>query len=201
MELIDLYQKVLNAKYTQLEEQSASYAVEREGDTLRLLFEKSNGRIDWRNNFKFLAIPKKPYKDMDDTWFTHRGFFGVWEAIEPRLADAIADPSVKHFDIAGYSHGGALALLCFEYCKYHRPDAEVTGVGFGAPRVVWGPVPKSLKERLADFRVIRNGDDLITHLPPRLFGYRQLGKLEKVGKKDGPIEDHRAQAYTSAMMQ
>lgn len=194
-----LFQRVLDAEHTQLLEESASFFVEKDAGTLRILFEESRGKKDWINNFRFLAIPTKPYKDMKDVWFAHRGFHRVWKVIELRLMPHISDPSVERIEIAGYSHGGALALLCFEYCKYHRPDVVVTGVGFGAPRVVWGPVPKTIKERLADFRVIRNGNDLVTHLPPLAFGYRQTGTVEKVGKKAGPIKDHYPQAYAEAL--
>lgn len=199
MTLKDLFHRVLDVEHIQLEEETASYYAEKDGDVLLLLFEESNGKTDWRNNLKFLAVPKKPYKNMDAVWFTHRGFLRVWKAIEPQLAGMVADPTVKRIEIAGYSHGGALALLCYEYCRYHRPDATVTGVGFGAPRVLWGPVPKAVKERLADFHVVRNGHDLVTHLPPLILGYRQMGRLEKVGKSAGLIEDHYPDAYENAL--
>lgn len=198
MTLRDLFQKVLDAPHTQLEEEAASYFVEREGDTLRLLFEESNGRTDWRNNFRFLAIPKKPYKDMDVTWFAHRGFDRVWKVIEPKLVSLIMDPTVTRIDIAGYSHGAGVALLCFEYCRFHRPEIEVTGVGFGAPRVLWGSVPKAVKERVKGFVVVRKGLDIVTHLPPVFLGYRHAGTLchvKRVGDAPRPINDHRPEEY------
>ena len=199
MTLKETFEQVTRPDYTHLDEETASYMVEREGDTLRLYFEKSNGKTDWRNNLRFLAIPKKPYKDMTAVWFAHRGFLKVWKIIEPHLAEQIADPTVKRIEIAGYSHGAAIALLCFEYCNYHRPDIPVEGVGFGAPRVVWGIVPKQVKERMAGFLVVRNGKDLVTHLPPRVFGYRQMGRLKKVGASVDPIKDHYPSAYTAAL--
>lgn len=191
-----LFKKVRSVKYIHLEPETASYFAERDGNVLRLFFEESNGKTDWLNNFRFLAIPTKPYKDMTAAWFAHRGFFGVWKVIKPHLVEMITDPTVERIEIVGYSHGGALALLCFEYCTYHRPDIEVTGVGFGAPRVFWGIVPREVKKRMAGFRVVRNGGDLVTHLPPRIFGYRQLGRLEKVGSKKGPIKDHYPTEYS-----
>lgn len=196
-----LFSKVLGATYTHLEEETASFFVERKGGTLRLLFEWSNGRTDWRNNLRFLAMPTKPYKDMRETWFAHRGFLRVWKVIEPKLAEAIADPAVTRIEIAGYSHGAGVALLCFEYCKYHRPEIPVTGFGFGAPRVVWGPVPKKVRERLEGFVVVRKGGDLVTHLPPALFGYRHIGYIcqVKTGKRIRPVRDHFPEEYTSVL--
>lgn len=197
-----LFQKVLDVEHIQLEEETASYFVEREGNTLRLLFEESNGKTDWRNNLRFLALPKKPYKDMDARWFTHRGFNRVWKIIEPRLANLITDPTVERIDIAGYSHGAAVALLCFEYCHYHRPEIPVSGVGFGAPRVLWGPVPKEVKERLEGFVVVRKGLDLVTHVPPVLLGYRHTGticQVKKVNEFPHPIHDHYPEEYVKAL--
>lgn len=199
MTLKKLFEKVLHVNHIQLEEETASYFVEREGDTLRLLFEKSNGRTDWMNNLDF---PAKPYRDMEDQWHAHRGFLRVWKAMEPHLADLIADPTVKRIEIAGYSHGGAVALLCFEYCKYHRPEIEVVGFGFGAPRVVWGPVPEKVKARLEGFVVIRNGADLVTHLPPLFFGYRHTGPVchvYKHGMGVTPIKDHYPDKYRACL--
>lgn len=199
MTLKELFNRVLKVKHIQLDEETASYFVEREGTTLRILFEESNGKTDWHNNLDF---PAKPYRDMTDKWFAHRGFLRVWKVVEPELENLIADTSVSRIDIAGYSHGGAIALLCYEYCKYHRPDIKVTGFGFGAPRVVWGPVPKKVRQRLEGFVVIRKGGDLVTHLPPALFGFRHTGyicRMKKTGKIVRPIKDHYPEGYADIM--
>ena len=195
MVLYDAMDECLKAKYTTVDN-AGDFAIQREGETLKIFFEWSDGREDWRNNFRFLAIPCKPYKNMPLVWFCHRGFLKVWKSIEPHLKSHIMNLDVRDIEIVGYSHGAAIALLCFEYCTYHRPDIEVTGVGFGAPRVFWGIVPREVKKRMAGFRVVRNGGDLVTHLPPRIFGYRQLGRLEKVGSKKGPIKDHYPTEYS-----
>lgn len=202
MTLLNLFKRVLDAPHRQLEAETASFFVERENGTLRLLFEESNGRTDWGNNFRFLAIPKKPYKGMTDKWFVHRGFNRVWKVIEPELAGAIADPTVARIEIGGYSHGAAVALLCFEYCNYHRPDIPVTGVGFGAPRVLWGPVPEAVRKRVEGFVVVRKGSDIVTHVPPALFGYRHAGtvcRILKVGDRFRPVNDHRPEEYANAL--
>ncbi len=192
----ELFDKVQRVCYTHLEKETASYFMERENNTLRLLFEWSNGSTDWRNNFDF---PAKPYRDMEDKWFAHRGFLRVWKTIEPHLAAAIADKTVSRIEISGYSHGAAVALLCYEYCKYHRPDIEVEGYGFGAPRVVWGPTSKKVKARLEGFVVYRNGNDLVTHLPPVFLGFHHVGPVRKVGKSAGLIRDHYAERYIEAL--
>lgn len=193
-----LYEKFLCCrvvKYTTVENEG-DFAVVRNGDALTIFFEWSDGATDWVNNFTF---PAKPYRDMTNVWFCHRGFLKVWKAIEPYIAGDISDESVKKIDIVGYSHGGAIAQLCYEYVKFNRPDVEVTGVGFGAPRVFWGFAKKAVMERFKGFVVVRNGNDIVTHLPPVLFGFRHVGEVKKIGKSAGLIEDHYPKNYKQAL--
>ena len=168
--------------------------VEREGTTLRIFFEWSDGAEDWINNFDFPAIP---YKHMENVWFCHKGFFRVFDSIEPYIHDEIMNPKNEKIEIVGYSHGAAIALLCYEYCVFNRPDIEVEGLGFGCPRVFWGIVPKAVKKRFKNFKVVRNGNDIVTHVPPVLFGFRHITPIVKVGKgeSEGLIDDHRPDNY------
>lgn len=185
----------LFAKYIHVKN-DGSYAVKREGDKLTLYFEKSKGFRDWWNNFNF---PAKPYRRMDNLWFCHRGFLKVWKSIEPHIKSDICNLSISTIEIVGYSHGGAIAQLCYEYVKYNRPDVLVTGYGFGSPRVIWGFLCKSVKRRFEDFKVIRNGNDLVTHLPPKFLGFRDVCKVEKIGESKGLIEDHLECNYLQAL--
>ena len=200
MNLLRLYRQTLNVNYIQLEENAASYAVEREGDTLKIFFEKSNGATDWKNNLDF---PAKPYREMKDLWFVHRGFLRVFQSIKPHVAEQIADKSVRRIIISGYSHGAALALLCHEYCVYHRPDILpfIEGYGFGCPRVVWGLPGRRLLKRFENFTVVRNCRDIVTHLPPWLFGFRHVGKMLHIGKgrKYGAVGSHMAENYLTEL--
>ncbi|MBQ9118292.1 MAG: lipase family protein [Clostridia bacterium] len=182
MTLFQLFSTCLTIPYEKVGV-SANYATRREGDTLYIFFEGSDGKRDWKDNLDF---PVKPYKRMEKTvWFAHRGFLRVWKEIEPFLADKIADKSLRKIVVAGYSHGGALASLCHEYVWYHRPHLRdvIEGYGFGAPRVFWGIRTKKVKERWKNFVVVRNIDDLVTHLPPAFLGFSHVGSLLKIGKK------------------
>lgn len=194
-----LYQKILSLKekYIHLEN-DASYYFEREGDTLNIYFEWSNGKTDWKNNFDF---PAKPYRDMSNKWFAHRGFLKVWKTIEPHLQAEICDLTVNKIVIGGYSHGAAIAVLCHEYCKYNRPEIVVEGYGFGCPRVLWGFMRKAVKKRFEGFTVIRNGKDIVTHVPPAIFGYRHVGVMVEVGQDKGynPIESHFEKNYLESL--
>ena len=182
MTLSELFSVCLNVPYSQVG-RSANYAIRRQNDTLYIFFEGSNGKNDWKNNLDF---PSKAYKRMGKTiWFAHRGFLRTWKELEPFLAKEIADDNVHKIVIAGYSHGGALAMLCHEYVWYHRPDlrAHMEGYGFGAPRVFWGAPTAKLKIRWRKFTVIRNIDDFITYLPPAFLGFCHVGSILKIGER------------------
>jgi hypothetical protein len=201
--LSSYFKGILNANYMHLAEETASFAYRVENlyplkyKVLSIFFEESNGATDWKNNFDF---PAKPYRDMRDKWYAHRGFLRVWKAIEPHLRDVIMSPDIKFIDIYGYSHGAAVALLCHEYCKFHRPDINVCGYGFGSPRVIWGFPNKRVRDRFKGFTVIRNKGDIVTHLPPAIFGFTHCPTVLTIG--DGSyncIDAHRPESYITEL--
>lgn len=197
--LLQKFQEILKTKYTHLERETASFAYEVVGDALKIYFEWSNGATDWKNNFDF---PAKPYRDMKDRWYCHRGFLNVWKVIEPYLKEQIMNPKNTRISIAGYSHGAAIALLCYEYCRFHRPDCLIEGYGYGSPRVIWGFLKPDVKDRFAGFTTIRNKGDIVTHVPPAILGYRHPPKsLYTIGKKSkyGCVDAHKPENYIAEL--
>lgn len=196
--LCQLFVSCLEADYRQVEN-GGSFAAVRDGDLLYLFFEKSNGAVDWINNLSYRAVPRGRE---GDKWFCHEGFLRVFEAVLPYFKDLIFNPSVRKIVTVGYSHGAALALLCHEYIWFSRSDiiGESRGYGFGCPRVIFGTVPRE-GERWNNFLVIRNIDDIVTHLPPRAFGYRHVGRLLEIGRsgKYSGSDAHRDENYIIEM--
>jgi hypothetical protein len=126
----------------------------------------------------------------------HRGFLKAWKEVEDIIINAISDKEIKAITIVGYSHGGALAAFCHECCYYHRQDIKdnILGIAFEAPRIFGCiRVKKSLIERWERFFVIRNDKDIVTHCPPKIFGYTHVGNILHVGryKGYGLIDSHR----------
>ncbi len=180
MRLTTLFTRCISVPYVRTGV-SADYAVQRQGNLLNIFFQDSYGVEDWKNNLNF---PAKPYKRMGRTvWLSHRGFLKVWKEIEPIVSEYILDKSVKNIVVVGYSHGAAIAVFCHEYVWYNRPDLrdKIEGYGFGCPRVFWGLKTSEMRERWERFTVIRNIDDIVTHLPPVVFGYRHVGKMMRIG--------------------
>ncbi len=200
MKLSTLFEKCISIEYTQVEN-SADYALERTGGDLYIFFEASNGSEDWKNNLEF---PSRPYKRMEEsTWYAHRGFSRVWKSIEGYISKDIADKKVKHITITGFSHGAAIAVLCHEYVWFNRPDLRdsIDGYGFGCPRVIWGFPSNEVLERWKRFTVIRNLDDIVTHLPPALFGFSHVGDLIEIGERGrySMIDAHRPESILAEL--
>ena len=192
--LRELFLACLEADYENTSD-GGSYGVVREGELLYLFFEKSNGGADWINNLSYHAAGRgRP----DDRWFCHEGFLRVWGEIQSAIESVIADRSIRRIVTVGYSHGAALALLCQEYIWYTRADIvlDCYAYGFGCPRVIFGTVPQE-GERWRNFYIVRNIDDLVTHLPPKALGFRHVGRLVEIGRtgKYSPIDAHREENY------
>lgn len=196
MDLYWLFKKLVSVSYIHVEN-SGDYAIERYGDTLFIYLESSNGNEDWKNNLDFPV--KFKLRENDISFRCHRGFLRVWESIKPYLKKEIMDTGLNKIVVSGFSHGAGLAVLCYEYIWYHRPDLResLEGYGFGGPRVLWGRNARKIAHRWQNFLLIRNIDDLITHLPPAFFGYFHVGSLIKIGEKGKytKIDAHRPESY------
>ncbi len=195
-DMLSLFSACLDADYVTVEN-GGSFSLERHGERLFVFFEKSNGAEDWYNNLDFSAV-EAPYENMEVGWYCHGGFLRVWKSVLQYIKGELLDLSVREIVIVGYSHGAALALLCHEYIWFERPDlrGHIFGFGFGCPRVVYGRVPHE-RARWHNFFVIRNVDDIVTHLPPRIFGYRHVGRLVVIGRAGAysRVDAHRAENY------
>ena len=197
--LYQLFKACLTHEYREARN-AASWAYDRRDDALYLWFQHSNGVTDWYNNLRATAVP---YREMSPPWRCHKGFLSVFKSLLPQLQPLIIDPTVKRICTVGYSHGAALAVLCHEYVWFHRPDLResMRGYGFGCPRVLYGCVPEELAPRWKYFYVIRNLDDIVTHLPPRVTGYCHVGNLIIIGspEKYSPTDAHRPESYLAEL--
>lgn len=198
--------KCLRATYTHTKE-GGDYAVtyEEKTKTLYLLFQWSDGREDWKNNLAFRAVCLDPTAPKGERWYCHRGFLKVWRAMEPEIFSQAAW-YLRRYDVqqmvcVGYSHGAALSLLATQtMTAFHGERIPVMGYGFGCPRVVKGKLPPRIQQQLSSFTSVRNIPDLVTHLPPKIFGFHHVGLCE-IGEKGkyNAIDAHRAESYIEAM--
>ena len=149
-------------------------------DTLLISFQKSRQKLDWLHNFCFW---KKPYKNMEETFFVHWGFLKKYKAIQAHIHRAIGEFAPKKILLRGYSQGGALSILCHEDIGWNYPCIDVQTIVFGSPRVFSIFNHRILKERLKNVIRVTYWGDLVTFVPPIIFGYRHYGGAIKIGKK------------------
>lgn len=167
-------------------EGGVDYQFVEEGSRLYIYFEGSKQKVDWLRNFTF---PARPYKDMGIPYRVHRGFLKCWKEIEDIIIAKITEKDGENYKydsiiVAGYSHGGALAQFCHECVWFWRPDIRnrCWSYGFEAPRIFFGKMNPELRERWANYILVRNHKDLVTHVPPKIFGFKDLGAVLHVGR-------------------
>lgn len=197
-DLYSLFKRCLSAEYI-TNEDGADIAFQREGDSLYIFFEKSDGLRDWINNLSFCV---QPYGEMEHPWRCHGGFLRAFKGLRSVINDALSDEKIRSVTLVGYSHGAALALLAHEYITFNYPSLRDTlhSFGFGCPRVLYGTIPPCVRERWSGFLRVSHRGDLITHLPPAILGFRHAGKRLRVGKPTfSGIDAHRPQSYLRAL--
>lgn len=154
------------------------YTIHETSDTIYLAIQGSVQKQDWLYNFKFIA---KPYKNMNEKWYVHGGFAECWKLARDQIVQDVLDKlGNKRLIILGYSHGAALALLAHEYFEFNG-YIPVTYC-FGCPRVLWLP-SKNIRNRFRNVQIIQRRGDLVTHVPPVLFGFVHPVKETKIGTK------------------
>lgn len=180
-----------------------------ETKTFMIAFECSRGNrvqtkfkiaIDWIVNFiafpsGLLRLPvhNSRTKNFVQNHMTHSGFSAVFLAIINYLKDKIDDvkdrTEIKHFEIYGWSYGGAMATLCHGWLKnYYNIDEDniytptCNTITIGAPRV-FCKIPlnifrikdsKKLKKLYKNLYMFGNTNDIVTRVPPLLLSYRHI---------------------------
>jgi len=147
--------------------EDVNYAFVENGDELQIYFQASNSFLDWIFNFLF---PKKMY----GLFKVHRGFLRCYLQVRNIILDKVYNNNYKNIIVIGYSHGSAICQLAHQDLVYHFPSMNIQSYAFESPRCL--KVPKKLRFYWNTMTRIVDGTDLITHLPPKLFGFDDLGK-------------------------
>lgn len=183
MTLLDLFENcAYKVHYEQIGD-SVNYAfIEKDKrKTLYIYFQGSNSITDWVENFMFT---KKVYKEFR----VHRGFFRAYSQVRDLLLNRVYYNEYEKIIVVGYSHGGALCQLAVEDLVYHFPNLNIKGYAFESPRAL--KVPKKYRERWNSLTTIRNGTDIVTHCPPKLFGFTDLGTMIKIKGNTSLVEEN-----------
>ena len=175
-----------------------SYSIQVTDHDVILIFQGSYEKRDWINNFHFFV---KPYKKMPTLWYCHAGFLRAWKSckdiITKEVIGILNDNQGKRLVITGYSHGAALATLAHEWFVFN--DYYPRTYVFGCPRVFYLPIRK-IRRRFGALSSYGTKGDIVTHVPPALFGYRHVNKVFRIGKKNIlSHKPHYPECYISAL--
>ena len=179
------------------------YAVHRQpGGLLTIAFRGTDSPKDWKSNFRFCQ-KTIPYGNAASSIRVHAGFLKAYKS--PRVREAILgliDGGVKRVRITGHSRGAALAVLCAVDINYHFPACCLEVLLFGCPRVGNAAFAKSFNKRIFTTYNVRNGGDIVTHVPPALFGYRHVGVPLHIGCRLPYLSalDHLPRRYCKNLM-
>lgn len=105
-----------------------AYKLEKDGVTY-VAFRGSSSVFDFVSDFDFMQVP---FDSWNNAW-VHRGFKLQLESIKDAVF-ADCDPTKKTV-FCGHSLGGGLATLAALAYKLANPDADVSCITFGAPRI------------------------------------------------------------------
>lgn len=176
----------------------------RAGDTLFITFRGSNSPEDWRTNLTFW---KKciPYDHVNPKIRVHTGFVNAYKHphIRPRIQSCMT-PDIRYVKITGHSYGAALAVLCAVDLQYNFPRKDYEVLLFGCPRVGNRAFRKSYNKRVFKTLRVENGNDIVTKVPPALWGYRHVGCKLHIGPPRvfglASGEQHRPQEYYAHLL-
>jgi hypothetical protein len=175
MSLLDLFHKACNSA-DKTAGNETQYAITEDTCNVYLAIQGSVEFEDWIYNFDFIA---KPYRNMGDVWYTHRGFANCWKLARDQIVQEVLDTlGNKRLVILGYSHGAAIALLAHEYFVYNGYSPET--YCFGCPRVLWIP-NKRILSRFTNVHLISRRGDLVTKVPFAWMGFRHPVKQTLFG--------------------
>lgn len=159
-----------------------------EGDTLKIFFQYTD-IAQTRDIINDIDFPIALYRDEPIKWYVHRGFARGFKSVVDIIAQRIVEIAPEHIYIAGYSAGGAYAALMHEWCWFHG-WADVETWTFGAPRVCY-ILPQKVRDRFENLHRVHDFRDIVTHLPPWIFGCEHVGQSVRVGKIGWPtMKDH-----------
>ena len=102
----------------------------------------------------------------------HRGFKREVDDLWPMIETALMDNEHSLY-FCGHSLGGAMATICAARCQLsHIPSLPMELFTYGSPRV--GDQRYISHVQLDHYRFVNN-NDIVTRVPPVLFGYRHCG--------------------------
>lgn len=159
--------------------------VKTEKDKLFIVFRGTDSKINRINNFCF-AKKTIPYGNTHSNIRVHCGFLKSYSSVRKKI-HKIINPGICKIILTGHSLGAALAVLCAVDLQYNFPQNDIEVYAFGCPRVGNAAFARSYNKRVFKTLRFNNGNDIVTKLPPVIFGFRHIGTEIHIGKARLPF--------------
>lgn len=195
-----------NTSYYEIIEDKATDTecfIRKNGNTVLIIFRGTDSVKNWKNNFLFC---KKtiPYGNKNTKIRVHSGFLNSYQSVREQIRNKIPQGICKIL-ITGHSLGAALGLLCAVDMQYNFKNADIEVFAFGCPAVGNKAFVRSYNKRVFKTLRVTNGNDIVTKLPPKIFGYRHAGINIHTGPLSLPFilsfERHRPESYYKSLWQ
>lgn len=175
----NIFTKVLSINCKEI---GVQYFMGKKDNTLLISFRGTDSLKDWKTDFKFWK-KRIPYGNSQSKIRVHSGFIDAYqdECVRDQIHKVITD-NISSIYVTGHSLGAALATLCALDLQYNFPDKFYEVTLFGCPRVGNKAFSKSYNKRLIKTIRIENGNDIVTKIPPPIFGFRHIGIRLHIGK-------------------
>ncbi|BCG64107.1 MAG: triacylglycerol lipase [Methyloprofundus sp.] len=152
------------------------------GDNKKIIitFRGTEGKVaDWVTDIQLF---KDTWTNSTPIGQVHKGFYKALQAVFLNIENEINTLRTNNQTIwvTGHSLGGALATLAAATLKFQGSEIHFNGLyTFGQPRLgdrmFANAFNKYLKQKC--FRVVNN-NDVVSRVPPQIFGYSHVGTLK-----------------------
>jgi len=155
-------------------------------DTFLITFDASVDAQDWLTDLFFFK-KVMPYKGHEDSPVRmHGGYAAGWLTVRDGVHAAFRASKLTKIFVCGYSMGGGLApigALDMQYTFNLGPD-QIKCLSGDGPRVMNKAGMKSYNKRVPNTIRSKIGNDIVTKVPPSLWGFRHVAKQYHVGAKE-----------------
>jgi hypothetical protein len=169
-----------NVPFVHNNDTKVDYYLAIEDDRLYCIFQSSHDKQDWIDDITF--FPKKFNIYPNAYIFVHEGVAKQYLSMRNEFLDLAYNKKIKEILISGYSLGGGLAQLACEDAMWHfKNEKKIMSISYEGLRVFYPN--KQVKELLKNNQIlIKTFWDPVVHLPFKLMGFKDYGKIEWIGK-------------------
>ena len=176
--------RIKDKKFIYYKKGHVEFKTYEEGSTIYIVFQGSNGKSDWKDNFNFYKKSSKiiPYSNKKSKLKVNKGFIEQYKKVRETIQNIIQYNNYEKVIVTGHSLGGALSILCSVDLQYNY-DITPYCFSFANPNVGNKYFSESFLKRISIFQSFKNWNDVVCNVPLQILGYKDLGRIKVKSKK------------------